>query len=445
MKRDIYRKLISWRNTGSSIKRKPLLIKGARQTGKTYILKEFGKREYKSTIYCNFEEEPQLEEFFKSDLKPKRILEMLSLYKKQDIRPGQDLIVFDEIQLSNNALNSLKYFNEEASEYHLVAAGSLLGVKLSTPKSFPVGKVTMLDLYPMTFMEFLVAIGESRYRALLENIVSIEPLPLPFHEELINLLKIYYFVGGMPEAVSSYAESHSFEHVRSIQNDILKAYILDFAKHAPTSDIPKLSLIWDSIPVHLARENKKFIFSVLSKSARAREYENALVWLRDAGLISMAYAVETVQQPISGFADRSIFKVYALDVGLLGAMARIPADILTRQHELFSTYNGAFVESFVAQQLISSHQSDLYYWKSESYKAEIDFLYEHSTSILPLEVKAGINPRSKSILSYDKRFNPPILIRSTLLNLKADNRIINIPLYTINCLEQLLHLRFSVH
>jgi hypothetical protein len=435
MKRDIYKQLISWKNSKD---RKPLLLQGARQTGKTYILKEFGKNEYQNFIYCNFEEDPGLEEFFKGNLNPHRIIEMLSLYKKQPIHPDIDLICFDEIQASNNALNSLKYFNEEAPQYHIVSAGSLLGVKLSAPKSFPVGKVTMLPLYPMTLQEFLTAVGESRYREFLENISVVEPLPLPFHEELVKLLMIYYFVGGMPEAVANYANSKSFEKVRSIQNDILKSYMLDFAKHAPSPDIPKLSLIWDSIPVHLSHENKKFVFTAISKSARAREYENALKWLQDAGLIYLAHVVESVQHPLIGFADHSIFKVYALDVGLLGAMAHLEADILTHKHELFTTYKGAFVENFVAQQLIASDRTKLYYWKSEGNNTEVDFLYESGSSIFPLEVKAGINPKSKSLLSYDKRFHPAILVRSTLLNMKVNNRIMNIPLYAINYLERFL-------
>lgn len=408
------------------------MLNGARQTGKTYILKEFGNKEYEGLIYCNFEEDPGLEEFFKGSLNPHKIIELLSLYKKQPVRPGVDLIFFDEIQASNNALNSLKYFNEEAPQYHVAAAGSLLGVKLSSPKSFPVGKVTMLNLYPMTMQEFLSAAGEGRYKDFLANMPAIEPLPTPFHDDLINLLKIYYFVGGMPEAVRNYAESKSFDKVRLIQNDIIKSYVLDFAKHAPAYDIPKLSLIWESIPLYLARENKKFIFSAISKSSRARDYENALKWLHDAGLIYIAHAVETVQQPITGFANRNIFKVYALDVGLLGAMARIQPDIITHKHELFSTYNGAFVENYAAQQLAVSHNPYLYYWKSSSGKAEVDFIYEHGSSLFPLEVKAGINPKSKSLLAYDNRFHPPALLRSTLLNMKKNGRIINIPLYAIN-------------
>ena len=437
MQRDIYHKFITWKN---SEKRKPLLLKGARQTGKTYVLKEFGKKEYENLVYCNFEEDPELEGFFNGSLAPQKILAALSLYKKVDIRPGRDLIFFDEIQRSNNALNSLKYFNEEAPEYHVAAAGSLLGVKLSSPKSFPVGKVSILTLYPMTFSEFLDAIGESRYRKYLETIEALEPLPLPIHNELIGHLKSYYFTGGMPEAVERFSEAGSFDEIRSIQYDIMESYLLDFAKHAPTADIPKLSLIWDSIPVHLARENKKFIFSALSKSARARDYENALRWLQDTGLVHPAFAVETVQQPLAGFADRSAFKVYMLDVGLLGAKARISAQTLTVRDELFTTYNGAFVENFVAQQLTALQTGELWYWKSASHNAEIDFLYEEPPVIFPLEVKAGVNPKSKSLASYKNRFNPRFSIRTTLLYLKMDGTILNIPLYAINNVRHYVHL-----
>jgi uncharacterized protein len=434
MQRDMYQKLIEWKSLKDH---KPLLMQGARQTGKTYILKEFGIKEYKNLVYCNFEEEPQLSEFFTRDLRPDRILEFLSLYKKVPIEPETSLLFFDEIQFSNNALNSLKYFHEEASQYDIVAAGSLLGVKLSVPKSFPVGKVTMLSLFPMTFPEFLSAIGETRYRSLLEGLTVPEPLPVPIHEELVGLLKSYYFVGGMPEAVALYAETRSFERVRAVQNDILKEYVLDFAKHTPANDIPKLSILWDSIPAHLARENKKFIFSAISKSARGREYENALRWLSDAGLIHIAYAVESAQQPIAGFAERNTFKVYMLDVGLLACLGRIAPDTLIKGNEMFTTYHGAFVENYMAQQLVSLGRP-LYYWKKKGNGAEIDFLYEHGASIVPLEVKAGINPKSKSLQTYNARYKPKVLLRSSLLNLKKDGHILNVPLYAVNCIERFL-------
>ena len=435
MKRDIYQKLLDWK---ASDRRKPLLLKGARQTGKTYILKEFGKNEYENVFYFNFEEESHLKDFFRRDLEPHRIIEAFSTYSKKEIQPGRDLIVFDEIQASDNALNSLKYFREKANEYHIAAAGSLLGVKLSTPKSFPVGQVNFLELYPLTFFEFLDAAGENRYRKLLEGLEELEPLPQPFHEDLLELLKKYYFVGGMPEAVEYYIKTGSLNEVRAIHKEIIDAYVLDFAKHAPPADVPKISLIWDSIPGQLARENKKFIFSAVKKSARARDYESALMWLVDSGLILRAFSVSTAKFPLKGYMNQNNFKVYLLDVGLLGALAGVPLEILARGDRLFNEYQGAFVENFVAQQLAASLMMGLCYWRSEGKMAELDFLCTVDNNIYPLEVKAGINPKSKSLKSYNQQFHPPLLVRSTLLNLKCDGKICNIPLYGISCLPQII-------
>jgi predicted AAA+ superfamily ATPase len=437
MKRDLYKKLMKWK---TSDRRKPLLLKGARQTGKTYILKAFGKNEYENVFYFNFEEESNLKDFFNQDLKPHRIIEVFSIYSKKKIQPGRDLIIFDEIQASNNALNSLKYFREQSNEYHIAAAGSLLGVKLSTPKSFPVGQVNFLELYPLTFFEFLDAAGENRYRKLLEGLEELEPLPQPFHEDLLELLKTYYFVGGMPEAVEYYIKTGRLSEVGSIHKEIIDAYVLDFAKHAPPTDIPKISLIWDSIPRQLARENKKFIFSAVKKSARARDYESALMWLADSGLILRAFSVSSAKFPLKGYMNRNNFKVYLLDVGLLGALAGVPPEMWTSGDRLFKEYQGAFVENFVGQQLAASLMRDLCYWKSKGKMAELDFLYSIENMIYPLEVKAGINPRSKSLKSYDQQFHPPLLLRSTLLNLKYDGKICNIPLYGISCLPQIIRL-----
>ena len=437
MKRDIYQKLLDWKTSG---RRKPLLLKGARQTGKTYILKEFGKNEYENVFYYNFEEETHLKDFFSRDLKPRKIIERLSIYSKKEIRPCRDLIIFDEIQSSNNALNSLKYFREQANEYHITTADSLLGVKLSTPKSFPVGQVNFFELYPMTFVEFLNATGENRYRQLLEGLDALEPIPRPFHEDLVELLKKYYFVGGMPEAVKYYVDTGNLGEVRDIHKEIIDAYVLDFAKYAPTPDIPKLSLLWESIPRQLARENKKFIFSAVKKSARARDYESALIWLSDAGLILRAFSISMPKHPLKGYINQGNFKVYLLDVGLLGALAGIPVEALARGDRLFNEYRGAFVENFVAQQLTASLMMNLYYWRSEGKMAELDFLCTVGNDIIPLEVKAGINPKSKSLKSYNQQFQPPLMVRSTLLNLKCDGKICNIPLYGISCLPQIIRL-----
>jgi hypothetical protein len=435
MKRDIYAKLLEWK---SSSRRKPLLLQGARQTGKTHILKEFGRNEYENTVYCNFEEDTDLDGFFQRSLNPERILAELSIYMSSEIRPERDLVIFDEIQVSNRALNSLKYFAEQKNDVHIAAAGSLIGVKLSAPGSFPVGKVNFFHLYPLTFLEFLDAMGESRYRNLLESIDEPFPLADAFHSHLIDLLRRYYFVGGMPEAVKHFTTAGNGREAREIQEEIIKSYVLDFAKHTPASDIPKLTQIWDSIPRHLARENKKFVFSAVKKGARARAYENALTWLEDAGLIHRALAVETVKQPLKHYADSGSFKVYALDVGLLGAMARSPVELLAQGERLFNEYEGAFVENFIAQQLISHFHQPLYYWRSKGGKAELDFLCEFGDRICPLEVKAGINPKSKSLKSYDWQFNPASLARANLLNLKKDGKIFNLPLYAVSLLSTMI-------
>jgi len=434
MNRDVYKELLNWK---MSDRRKPLLLRGARQTGKTFILKEFGKREYQNVAYFNFEEDPRIKDFFRGSLQPEKLIQSLSLYHKRPILPTSDLIVFDEIQVSNEALNSLKYFQEEANDYHIAAAGSLLGVKLSVPASFPVGKVNFIDLYPMSFLEFLDALGESAYRRLIEIVEKPELFPLPFHDDLIDLLKLYFFVGGMPEAVCHYAGKRDVAGVRAIQKEIISSYELDFAKHAPVHDIQKLSLIWASVPLQLGRENRKFLFSALKKSARARDYEAAILWLEDAGLILRCFAVSKPAYPLKGHADRSHFKAYALDVGLLGAMANLAPDILTHGHRLFDEYKGAFTENYVAQQIRAIPVPELYYWKSDGGLAEIDFLWQTRADILPVEVKSGVNPRSKSLRSYDDTFRPPQLLRITLLNMRRDGRITNIPLYAVSCLPRL--------
>lgn len=435
MKRDIYKALIDWKR---SVRRKPLLLKGARQTGKTYILKEFGKREYRKIHYFNFEEDSQLTHFFERDIRPLRIISDLSVYCNCDIHPHEDLIVFDEIQVSNSALNSLKYFQEECNEFHVAAAGSLLGVKMSSPGSFPVGKVNFLTIYPLNFFEFLDALGQANYRQRLEEVIGFTSLPIPIHENLINSLQKYYFVGGMPEAVNHYAQTGELPQVREIQKEIINSYVLDFAKHAPSSDIPKLTLIWNSLVLYLARENKKFMFSALKKGARAREYENALTWLENAGLIYSASAVECSKLPLEHYADRGCFKVYCLDVGLLGALAKTPVNIQNFGKRIFTEYAGAFVENYVAQQLKCITLQNLYYWRSKSGMAELDFLCEADNYIYPLEVKSGVNPKSKSFNSYDQQFNPSYLVRTTLLNLRKDDKICNIPLYAVMLLFSLM-------
>jgi len=434
MKRDIYQKMLEWK---ASKRRKPLLLRGARQVGKTYILQEFGRNEYENIAYFNFEENPALDDFFKKKLDPKSLIANLSLYLDREIKPGSDLIIFDEIQASNYALNALKYFSEQASEYHIASAGSLIGIALSRPRSFPVGKVNFLNMYPLTFLEYLNAVGKTGLRYLVETKEDFTPFPQPFHDELIEWLKKYFFVGGLPEPVKHFAETGNLTEVRENQKEIIDSYLLDFAKHAITSDIPKLGMIWDSIPAYLSRENKKFVFSAIRKSARAREYESALQWLGNAGLIYKSCQVTTAKYPLKGYMNRSSFKVFLLDIGILGAMANVSPRVLIGNSDLFSEYKGAFVENYVAQQLRSEKQIDLYYWTSKGKKAELDFLCELGSQIYPLEAKAGINPKSKSLNSFDRQFNPTILSRTTLLNLRLDGKICNYPLYAITLFPEL--------
>lgn len=444
MKRDIYRQLLAWKD---STQRKPLVLRGARQTGKTYILKKFGQAEYRDCHYFNFERDSRLSSFFSGNLDPKRILRDLAIYSGAEIHPKTDLLIFDEIQECGEALNALKYFHEQTGDYHIASAGSLLGVRMSRPKSFPVGKVDFLDLYPLTFYEFLSAVGEDRYREYLETLEKLEPIPEAFHAALIALLRRYYYVGGMPEAVRQHAEDPLRSDCRKIQCAILDAYTLDFAKHAPTTDIPKLSLLWESLPAQLTRENRKFMFSVVKAGARAREYENALTWLANARLIHRCSLVSRPKLPLAAHADASSFKIYACDVGLLGALADLPFDVPSDDFSILTDYHGAFVENYAAQQLVALTGSALYYWRNVGREAEVDFLLQHrsGTGVLPLEVKSGINLRSKSLAFYLEKYAPDLAIRISLRNLKSDARSLNVPLYALPSLPRILGLALPDH
>ncbi|MBF0430213.1 MAG: ATP-binding protein [Fibrobacteria bacterium] len=437
MERNIYRRLLSWKRDK---KRKPLILKGARQTGKTYLLKKFGTQEYKDCHYFNFEETPEIKDLFINNLKPEHLLPNLELYSKKKIHAKTDLIIFDEIQSCDGALTSLKYFNENAHNYHIAAAGSLLGLKLSKGSSFPVGKVNLFNIYPLTFSEFLSAIGEQQYLIFIQELSSKTNSSEVFHKHLIEYLRCYYFTGGMPEVVKEYRDSKDLAVCRNIQKEILTTYELDFAKHAKTIEIPKISLLWESVPGHLSRENKKFVFSSVKKSARARDYESSLQWLMDAGLIYKTYATERARGPLQANLKKDIFKIYHLDVGLLGAMVNMSSDILLQKNMLFNTYHGAFVENYVATHLKAIREETLIYWKSEGKKAEVDFLIENNGHIYPLEVKAGINTKSKSLKSFSTQFHPPKLLRISLLPLHVGNNILNIPLYALPELERLMHL-----
>lgn len=428
MERDIYHRLDEWKQ---SARRKPLIIHGARQVGKTYALKHFGHASYQKIAYLNFEKEQKLGQFFEGTLDPKQLIKILSIHTEIEIEPNNTLLILDEIQECPRALNSLKYFCEEANDYHVVAAGSLLGVKLAREKGFPVGKVNFLHMYPLTFFEFLSALDQSQTRRFLEEYQTFDPLPNPIHEKLIDLLKIYLFVGGMPEAVAEYAKSERLTVVRDIQMEILEAYERDFAKHAPSSEVMKIIAVWGQVHRQLARENKKFLFSAIRKSVRSREYAESIQWLVDAGLIHKSHRVEAPKFPLSAYANEDFFKIFLMDVGLLGAQSGLSPQTIIDGDALFMEFKGALTENYVAQELIAHGVPGIYYWVSEGI-AEVDFLIEEDHQICPLEVKAGASQKKKSLLVYGKKYAPSKLLRSGTMNLKHDGELYNYPLYLVS-------------
>ncbi len=428
MERDIYKLLEEWKQ---SVRRKPLVLNGARQVGKTHSLKHFGRASYKNTAYLNFEKDEKLGQYFEGTLDPKQLIKILSIHTETEIDPHSTLLILDEIQECPKALNSLKYFCEEANEYHVVAAGSLLGVKTAGGKGFPVGKVNFLRMYPLTFFEFLAALGQEKTRDFLEGYSIYDPIPNPMHEKLIQILKLYFFIGGMPEAVAEYAKTEKLHVVREIQGEILNAYERDFAKHAPPHEIMKITTIWKQIHRQLAKENKKFIFAAIRKSARGRDYEEAIQWLSDAGLIHKSYLVESPKFPLSAYADNNIFKIFLADVGLLGAQSNLSPQTIIDGDLLFTEFKGALTENYVAQELIATKYKEPYYWTSEG-TAEVDFLIEEDHGIYPLEVKAGASQKKKSLLVYNQKYAPSKLIRATTMNVKHDGNIYNYPLYLIS-------------
>ena len=433
MKRKILQHLYSWKTQS---KRKPLILMGARQVGKTFALKKFGEQEYTNTIYLNFENNPRLYKLFESSLDPKVILKSLTIEMNSEIVEGKTLIIFDEIQECPNALNSLKYFCENSPEQHIIAAGSLLGVKLEHVKGFPVGKVQFLTLYPLSFFEFLEALNETRLINFIEEQKIIAPLPENIHEKLLTYFKEYLFIGGMPESISEYIDTQNVYKVREIQTSILNAYALDFAKHSPKEQIMKINQIWSSIPNQLAKENKKFIYSAIRTGARAKEFEISLQWLIEAGLIFKTSLITTPKIPLSAYTNINAFKIYLGDVGLLGAMSNLSPKAILQENELFQEFRGAIIENYVAQELVHSN-FPLFYWTSEG-KAELDFIIEENGLIYPLEVKSGNSSKKKSLRVYGDIYNPKILIRISPMNLRKDGNILNCPLYLIEKLRSLI-------
>jgi predicted AAA+ superfamily ATPase len=433
MNRMAYQDLIAWKR---SAVRKPLLVQGARQVGKTWLLKEFGRKEYASCAYFNFEETPAIASLFEGDLKADKVLESLSAYQDQSIVPSKTLLFFDEIQACPRALTSLKYFCEQVPEVHLVAAGSLLGVSVGKTTGFPVGKVHFLTLYPLSFLEFLEALGEEGLLALLREKKDFEPMAGLLHEKLSGLLRVFLFTGGMPEAVECYRQTQDYVAVRAIQKDILNAHHRDFSKYTTPTQAVRVSEVWRSIPAHLARENKKFKYGDVRKGGRASQFESAVEWLRRAGLMYTSVNVTAARLPLAGYEDHARFKAYLLDCGLLGALIDVPARIVTRGGASFSEYNGAFVENFVAAELARKYEGALHYWISEGI-AEVDFIVVQEDTILPLEVKSGMHRSIKSLWVYADKFTPSRLYRASPRNFECRDRFANIPLYAIGLFPQL--------
>ncbi len=433
MKREVYEKLLKWKNNN---KKKPLLLQGARQVGKTFIVKEFGKKEYKNFYYFNFEQDENLHHFFKSQLLPENIIENLSIYIGKKIESDSSLIFFDEIQVLPEVLTSLKYFQEQAPQYNIISAGSLLGVSIASHKSFPVGKVNFLTLYPMSFLEFLEAIEGSLLLEKIKKIDESKPLNEVFHNKLISHLKLYLYIGGMPEAIQDYIDNKDIARVRKIQLDILESYKRDFSKYNNSTQALKVSNIWHSVPYQLAKENKKFRYKDVKKNGRASFYELSIEWLKNAGLINVAYNISVPKMPLSGYADKSKIKLYLFDTGLLGAMLNISSKIIVDPNQLFIEYNGAFIENFVAQQLKVYLHSDLYYWTSKS-DAEVDFLLQMNREIYPIEVKSGLSRNLKSLRSYESKYHPLKIYRLSPRNMMQDDTFVNIPLYAVHYFKQL--------
>ena len=426
MKRILLEQLKKWKNSSS---RKPLIVRGARQVGKTWLMKEFAKTEYENYIYVNFEFDEELKTLFDSDLHPERILFQLKTFTGIEAKPEKTLIIFDEIQEAKRGLTSLKYFCENAPEYHIVTAGSLLGITLHQQVSFPVGKVDFLDLHPLNFYEFLCAIGQERFAELLK-VNDFQTVTI-FKSKYIEWLRQYYYVGGMPAAVASFAEEKDFVEVRKIQKKILDAYESDFSKHAPAEIVPRIRLVWNSILPQLSKENRKFIYAKIQQGARAREFELAMAWLLDCGLIKQVYRVTKPNLPLKAYIDFSAFKLFMVDVGLMVAMANLDAKVLLNGSTIFEEFKGALTEQFVFQQLTQNENLVITYWASENSKAEIDLLLQFSNEIIPVEVKAAENLQAKSLKAFCEKHNPKTAIRSSLSDYRQENWMTNVPIYII--------------
>lgn len=432
MKRDLIQELIKWKN---SSQRKPLILKGVRQCGKTYLLKEFGTQCYENTAYFNFEENDALKEIFERDFDVERILFELELHYGKKILPKNTLIVFDEVQECGRCLTAMKYFCENAAGYHIVCAGSLLGIALHRQLSFPVGKVDFLTLYPMSFMEFLRACDAENLADFAESFQKNEKIPEIAASKLEVFLREYYITGGMPEVVDSWRQFRNIEEVERIQQNIINSYELDFAKHAPNKDFPKLSAIWRSIPSQLAKENTKFIFSHVKKGWRSKDLEDALEWLISAGLVYKVCKIEKPFIPLSAYADDTAFKLYMADIGILRKLSKLPYTIILDSVPAYKEFKGSLTENYVLGEIVKSTGESVYYWSSGN-TAEVDFVLQCASEIVPIEVKSERNVKARSLAEYRKKYEPKYPVKTSMQNAVGGDDFLRIPLYMISNLKK---------
>lgn len=429
MKRNLMKSLKEWKN---SPYRKPLILSGARQVGKTWLMKEFGRTEYTNTVYVNFDQDINAAGLFEGSINPDRIILGLRALSGMEIDPDNTLIIFDEVQEAPRALTSLKYFCEEAPQYSIIAAGSLLGVALHAGTSFPVGKVDRMHLYPLNFQEFLYAMGEDAAAEILQT--KDQRMITVLREKLSDLLRQYYYVGGMPEAVNYYKDNKEFTGVRQIQKNLLAYYQQDFSKHAEPRLTERLNLVWSSIPAQLAKENRKFIYGQVRQGARAKDFELAIQWLSDCGLIHVIHRVTKPGYPLKAYEDLNAFKIYLLDVGLLGAMADLSSNTIVEGNRIFTEFKGALAEQYVLQELIAEDHLNPMYYSAENSRMEIDFIVQKGDEVIPIEVKAEENLRAKSLRSYCEKYKPKTAVRFSMSDYREQDWMVNVPLYEINWL-----------
>ncbi len=432
MDRSLLQQLKEWK---SQKNRKPLIIRGARQTGKTWLMRKFGEQEFEETVYINFENEPRFKTLFLQDYDTTRIISAIQLFHGKPIEASNTLIIFDEIQAVEGGLTSLKYFAENAPQYAIVAAGSLLGISLHQNLSFPVGKVSFLDLYPLSFAEFLSAVGKKMLLEAMQN--GQWDILQPFHQELLGLLRTYLYVGGMPEVVQKWIDTADYFGVRSLQQEILRSYRADFSKHTPKEQLPRMDMVWDSLPAQLGKENKKFVYGVIREGARAKDFEQAIMWLCDCGLTLKSHRVSVPRMPLKAYQDMQVFKLFMVDVGLLGALSGLDAKTLIGGNEIFTEFKGAMAEQFVMQELTTLQLDYVGYWTNERSTSEVDFVIQQQGNIIPVEVKSGENLRSRSFTIFCQTYEPQCAIKASVCPYNAGSQVWNVPLYGLSSFLQL--------